>query len=96
MYLHKTPIPAYTLALTPNPANQSNPEHHQEALRDGAASQQLQAQYHLHHLDSLANSHPGLMPAQTPQLLLQIGHHQQEENPQGKEFRLYLCIACQM
>ena len=36
------------------------------------------------------------MPAQTPQLLLQIGRHQEEKNPQGKGFNLYLRIACKM
>ena len=47
-------------------------------------------------LGSLADSNPELMPAQTPQLLLQIGRHQQEENQEGREFSLWLGIACQM
>ena len=44
----------------------------------------------------MTDSHPDLMPAQTPQLLLQIGRHQQEENQKGRGFSLYLRIACQM
>ena len=35
-----------------------------------------------HHLGFLADDHPD----HTPQLLLQIGRHQQEENPQGRGF----------
>ena len=56
--------------------------------------------YHIHHLDGLANGlaegHPDLIPAQTPQLLLQIGHHQEDENLQGRGLILYLGIVCLM
>ena len=63
-----------------------NGETRQGELLEGAASPHLHTQYHLHHSDRLANSHPDLMPTQTPQLLLQIGSHQQEENQEGREF----------
>ena len=56
--------------------------------------------YNIHHLDGLANGlaegHPDLIPAQTPQLLLQIGHHQEDENLQGRGLILYLGIVCLM
>ena len=74
----------------------NNEEDRQEEVREGAASRLLQPRYHLHHLDNLTHSHPQLMPAQTPQLLLQIGRHQQEENQQGEGFSLRLGISCQM
>ena len=64
-------------------------------VREGTASRQILPRYHLHHLDYLASSHPELMPAQTPQLLIEIGRHQ-EENQEGRGFRLFLGIACQM
>ena len=76
--------------------NNQYEENRQGELREGAASRLLQTRYHLHHLDRLADSHPDLMPAQTPQLLLQIGHHQEEENQEGRGFILWLGIACQM
>ena len=62
----------------------------------GVASRQLQPRYHLQHLGFLVYSHPHLMPAQTPQLLLQISRHQEEENQEGRGFMLDLRIACQM
>ena len=68
-------------------------ENRQEEVLERAASRQLQPRYHLHHLERLASSRPDLMPAQTPQLLLQIDRHQQEENPQGRGFILRLCIT---
>ena len=76
--------------------NNSDGENRQGEVQEGAVSRQLQPRYHLHHLGDLADSHPQLMPAQTPQLLLQIGRHQQEENQEGRGFELYLRIACQM
>ena len=74
----------------------NNGETCQEKVLEGAASRQLRLPYHLHHLGNLANSHPELMPVQTAQLLLQISHHQQEENPLGRGFILDLGIACHM
>ena len=76
--------------------NNQDGETSQGKVLEGAASRLIQPQYHLHHLADLADSHPELMPAQTPQLLLQIGRHQQEENQEGRGFELYLGIACQM
>ena len=74
----------------------NNGEDRQGKVLEGAASRYLRPRYHLHHLGFLAGSHPALTPAQTPRLLLQIGRHQQEENPQGRGFSLILGIACQM
>ena len=71
----------------------NNGETSQGMVLKEAVSRLLQPPYHLHHLDRLANSHPELMPAQTPQLLLQIGRHQKEENPQGRGLILDLRIA---
>ena len=74
----------------------NNGETREGEVLEGAIFRYLQPQYHLHHLAGLASFHPELMPAQTPQLLLQIDHHQQEENPQGRGFILRLGIVCQM
>ena len=76
--------------------NNQDGKYSQGEVQERAASRQLQPRYHFHHLDRLAHSHPQLMPAQTPQLLLQIGRHQQEENQEGRGFVLNLSIACQM
>ena len=45
-----------------------------------------------HHLDKLANSHPDLMPAHTPLLLLEIIRHQEEDSQEGRGFILSLGI----
>ena len=74
----------------------NNGENRWGMVLEGAASRPIQPRYHFHHLDDLADSQPDLIPAQTPQLLLQIGHHQEEENQEGRGFILRLSIACQM
>ena len=66
----------------------NNGEDSQGKVQEGEASLQIHPWYHLHHLASLAYSHPDLMPAQTPQLLLEIDRQQEEEKPQGRGFNI--------
>lgn len=68
--------------------NNNNGENCQREVLEWTASQLLLPLYHLPHLDELAESHPNLMPAHTPQLLLEISRHQEKENPEGREFYL--------
>ena len=61
-----------------------------------AASRLRRPRYQLHHSGYLADNNADLMLTQTPQLLLEISRHQEEENAHGKGFNIRLCISCQM
>ena len=58
--------------------NINNGENRQREVLEWIASQLLLPLYHLLHVDGLAESHPNLMPARTPQLLLDIIRHQEK------------------
>ena len=67
------------------------PKDYQGLVLEEEFSWSLQPQFCIHHLDELAKY---IMPAHFPQLLLEIIRHQEEENKEGKGFRLWLGLAC--